>query len=51
MNPAIDSRIEEDTSLSDVTFSLTHTLREAARHGERAVLLPGMSVEIRIRTR
>jgi phosphoadenosine phosphosulfate reductase len=27
------------TSKLDPTFSLTHTLREAARHGERAVLL------------
>jgi phosphoadenosine phosphosulfate reductase len=27
------------TSNPDPTFSLTHTLREAARHGERAVLL------------
>ncbi len=27
------------TSELDPTLSLTHTLREAARHGERAVLL------------
>ena len=25
--------------MSDAALSLTHTLREAARHGERAVLL------------
>src|ERR1700720_1235054 len=28
-----------DTSQVDPALSLTHTLREAARHGERAVLL------------
>jgi phosphoadenosine phosphosulfate reductase len=39
MNPAINSRIAENSFVSDVTLSLTHTLREAARHGERAVLL------------
>src|SRR5580658_6793794 len=39
MNPPIDSRLEETSSVSDVALSLTHTLREAARHGERAVLL------------
>jgi phosphoadenosine phosphosulfate reductase len=39
MNPAINSQIAESSSVSDVALSLTHTLREAARHGERAVLL------------
>ena len=39
MNPAIDSRITDSSTVSDVSLSLTHTLREAARHGERAVLL------------
>ncbi len=39
MNPAINSQIAENSSVSDVALSLTHTLREAARHGERAVLL------------
>ena len=38
MNP-IESQIQEATSVSDAALSLTHTLREAARHGERAVLL------------
>jgi phosphoadenosine phosphosulfate reductase len=36
---SLDSQIEEATSVSDAALSLTHTLREAARHGERAVLL------------
>jgi phosphoadenosine phosphosulfate reductase len=35
----LDSQIEEAASVSDAALSLTHTLREAARHGERAVLL------------
>ena len=35
MNP-IDSHIEAPT---DIALGLTHTLREAARHGEQAVLL------------
>ena len=35
MNP-IDSHIQAP---SDIALGLTHTLREAARHGERAVLL------------
>jgi phosphoadenosine phosphosulfate reductase len=39
MNPPIDSSTLENSSVSDVALSLTHTLREAARHGERAVLL------------
>jgi phosphoadenosine phosphosulfate reductase len=39
MNPPIDSGLEEQSLVSDVALSLTHTLREAARHGERAVLL------------
>jgi len=39
MNPAIDSSIKANSSVSDVALSLTHTLREAARHGDRAVLL------------
>jgi phosphoadenosine phosphosulfate reductase len=39
MNPAIDSRVPATSSVTDVALSLTHTLREAARHGERAVLL------------
>ncbi len=34
-----DSHITEITSELDPALSLTHTLREAARHGERAVLL------------
>jgi phosphoadenosine phosphosulfate reductase len=34
-----DSHIEEARTVSDAALSLTHTLREAARHGERAVLL------------
>jgi phosphoadenosine phosphosulfate reductase len=34
-----DSHIAEATSELDPALSLTHTLREAARHGERAVLL------------
>jgi phosphoadenosine phosphosulfate reductase len=34
-----DSHIAETTSEFDPALSLTHTLREAARHGERAVLL------------
>jgi phosphoadenosine phosphosulfate reductase len=38
MNP-LNSQIEEATSVSDAALSLTHTLREAARHGQRAVLL------------
>jgi phosphoadenosine phosphosulfate reductase len=38
--PPIETRIAPVTSSKiDPTFSLTHTLREAARHGERAVLL------------
>jgi phosphoadenosine phosphosulfate reductase len=37
--PRLDTHIEPVTSKIDPTFSLTHTLREAARHGERAVLL------------
>ena len=34
-----DSNIVEAPSEQDRAFSLTHTLREAARHGEQAVLL------------
>jgi phosphoadenosine phosphosulfate reductase len=34
-----DSHTAETTSEFDPALSLTHTLREAARHGERAVLL------------
>ncbi len=37
--PQLDTNIAPVTSKIDPTFSLTHTLREAARHGERAVLL------------
>jgi phosphoadenosine phosphosulfate reductase len=37
--PPLETHIEPVTSNPDPTFSLTHTLREAARHGERAVLL------------
>ncbi|MGP0101349.1 MAG: phosphoadenylyl-sulfate reductase [Solirubrobacteraceae bacterium] len=37
--PRLETHIEPVTSNPDPTFSLTHTLREAARHGERAVLL------------
>jgi phosphoadenosine phosphosulfate reductase len=37
--PPLDTQIEPVTANLDPTFSLTHTLREAARHGERAVLL------------
>src|ERR1700722_12184340 len=37
---SLDSKTnQEATSVSDADLSLTHTLREAARHGERAVLL------------
>jgi phosphoadenosine phosphosulfate reductase len=35
----LDNRMAERTSHFDPAPSLTHTLREAARHGERAVLL------------
>jgi len=35
----VDSQIAEQTSHIDPGLSLTHTLREAARHGARAVLL------------
>lgn len=38
MNP-LDSDIAENTTIATPALSLTHTLREAARHGERAVLL------------
>jgi phosphoadenosine phosphosulfate reductase len=38
MNP-LDSHIQEPTAMTDVALGLTHTLREAARHGERAVLM------------
>jgi phosphoadenosine phosphosulfate reductase len=38
MNP-IESHIQEPAATSDVALGLTHTLREAARHGDRAVLL------------
>ena len=34
-----ESDITEAPSELDPALSLTHTLREAARHGERAVLL------------
>ena len=37
--PPIDTHSATVTSKIDPSFSLTHTLREAARHGERAVLL------------
>ncbi len=37
--PPLETHIAPVTSKIDPTFSLTHTLREAARHGERAVLL------------
>jgi phosphoadenosine phosphosulfate reductase len=37
--PQLETHIEPVTSKIDPTFSLTHTLREAARHGERAILL------------
>jgi phosphoadenosine phosphosulfate reductase len=37
--PRLETHIEPVTAKPDPTFSLTHTLREAARHGERAVLL------------
>lgn len=37
--PQLETHIEPVTTNPDPTFSLTHTLREAARHGERAVLL------------
>jgi len=39
VNLHTDGKNEEATSVSDAALSLTHTLREAARHGERAVLL------------
>ncbi|HEV2998876.1 MAG TPA: hypothetical protein VGX16_07190, partial [Solirubrobacteraceae bacterium] len=35
----LDIHRPEVTPVFDPAFSLTHTLREAARHGERAVLL------------
>jgi phosphoadenosine phosphosulfate reductase len=35
----LDSHIADPTSTFDPALSLTHTLREAARHGERAVFL------------
>jgi phosphoadenosine phosphosulfate reductase len=38
MNP-IDSQAQETARTTDLDLGLTHTLREAARHGERAVLL------------
>jgi phosphoadenosine phosphosulfate reductase len=38
MHP-LDTQIAPMSSQIDPTYSLTHTLREAARHGERAVLL------------
>jgi phosphoadenosine phosphosulfate reductase len=34
-----DSHTQGATAVSDAALSLTHTLREASRHGERAVLL------------
>ncbi len=37
--PQLDTHIAPMSTKIDPTFSLTHTLREAARHGERAVLL------------
>jgi phosphoadenosine phosphosulfate reductase len=37
--PPLETHIAPVSSQLDPTFSLTHTLREAARHGERAVLL------------
>jgi phosphoadenosine phosphosulfate reductase len=37
--PPLETHLEPVTANPDPTFSLTHTLREAARHGERAVLL------------
>jgi phosphoadenosine phosphosulfate reductase len=38
MHP-VNPPVEPATSNTDLALSLTHTLREAARHGERAVLL------------
>jgi hypothetical protein len=35
----LDSHIAEVDATLDPALSLTHTLREAARHGEQAVLL------------
>jgi phosphoadenosine phosphosulfate reductase len=35
----LETKIAPVSTQLDPTFSLTHTLREAARHGERAVLL------------
>jgi phosphoadenosine phosphosulfate reductase len=37
--PKANSQLKESASELDPELSLTHTLREAARHGERAVLL------------
>jgi phosphoadenosine phosphosulfate reductase len=37
--PPLETHLEPVTATPDPAFSLTHTLREAARHGERAVLL------------
>src|SRR6195256_39900 len=38
MAPA-DSKLTEATAAVDLALAMTHTLREAARHGEHAVLL------------
>src|SRR5947208_13728671 len=35
----VDTQTSDMTAAIDPALSLTHTLREAARHGERAVLL------------
>jgi phosphoadenosine phosphosulfate reductase len=37
--PPADSKITPATATLDLALGMTHTLREAARHGERAVLL------------
>src|SRR3984885_11699227 len=37
--PQLDTHIAPVSTQIDPAYSLTHTLREAARHGERAVLL------------
>jgi phosphoadenosine phosphosulfate reductase len=37
--PQLETHIKPVSTHIDPAFSLTHTLREAARHGERAVLL------------
>src|SRR6266566_6496738 len=37
--PPADSKVQQLTAPADLALAMTHTLREAARHRERAVLL------------